>query len=131
MQFNAQTEDYRTNYPDASFEVIERDGMAAGRLLVMRSDAAVHVIDIALMPEHRGAGIGTKLLNELQDEASGAEKAEHPCRAIQSRAAALDRFGFRQVEEKELICCSSGAARNDDCRAGRGGGRGGGRLGDM
>ena len=74
MQFNAQTVDYRRNYPDASFQIIERDGVAAGRLLVMRSDDAVHVIDIALLPEHRGAGIGTKLLKELQDEARGAGK---------------------------------------------------------
>ena len=90
MQFNAQTADYRTNYPDASFQIIERDGVAAGRLLVRRSDDAVHVIDIALLPEHRGAGIGTKLLKELQEEARGRrQKAEHPRRAVQSRAAAL------------------------------------------
>ena len=30
MQFNAQTTDYQRNYPDASFDIIERDGVAAG-----------------------------------------------------------------------------------------------------
>jgi GNAT superfamily N-acetyltransferase len=74
MQFNAQTVDYRANYPDASFQIIERDGVAAGRLLVLRSDEKIHVIDIALLPEHRGAGIGTKFLRELQDEAKAAGK---------------------------------------------------------
>src|ERR1051325_6163687 len=74
MQFNAQTADYRANYPDASLQVIERGGAAAGRLLVLRSDEAVHVIDISLLPEHRGKGIGTKLLKELQAEAKTAGK---------------------------------------------------------
>ena len=104
MQFNAQTADYRTNYPDASFQVIERDGVAAGRLLVRRSDAAVHVIDIALLPEHRGAGIGTKLLKELQDEARGADKKLsihveqfNPARRL------YDRLGFRRVGRKRSV----------------------------
>ena len=56
----------------------------------MRADEAIHVIDIALLPEHRGAGIGTKLLKELQEEAKARrQEAEHPRRALQSRAAAL------------------------------------------
>lgn len=101
MQFNAQTTDYQRNYPDASFQIIERDGVAAGRLLVMRSDDAVHVIDIALLPEHRGAGIGTMLLKELQEEARAAGKKLsiyverfNPARRL------YDRLGFQQVEEK-------------------------------
>jgi ribosomal protein S18 acetylase RimI-like enzyme len=101
MQFAAQTADYQKNYPDASFQIIERDGVAAGRLLVMRSDEKIHVIDIALMPEHRGAGIGTKLLRELQEEAKAAGKALtvyverfNPARRL------YDRLGFKQVEEK-------------------------------
>lgn len=101
MQFNAQTEDYRRNYSDASFQIIERGGVAVGRLLVLRSDEAVHVIDIALMPAHRGAGIGTKLLGELQDEAKAAGKKLsiyverfNPARRL------YDRLGFRQIEER-------------------------------
>jgi ribosomal protein S18 acetylase RimI-like enzyme len=101
MQFNAQTTDYQRNYPDASFQIIERDGLAAGRLLVLRSDDKIHVIDIALMPEHRGAGIGTKFLRELQDEAKAAGKPLsihveqfNPARRL------YDRLGFQQIEEK-------------------------------
>jgi GNAT superfamily N-acetyltransferase len=101
MQFNAQTTDYQRNYPDASFDIIERDGVAAGRLLVLRADEKIHVIDIALLPEHRGAGIGTKFLKELQDEAKAAGKPLsihveqfNPARRL------YERLGFRQVEEK-------------------------------
>lgn len=101
MQFNAQTADYQKNYPDASFQIIERDGVAAGRLLVLRSDEKIHVIDIALLPAHRGAGIGTKFLRELQEEARAAGKKVsiyverfNPARRL------YDRLGFQQVEEK-------------------------------
>jgi ribosomal protein S18 acetylase RimI-like enzyme len=101
MQFNAQTADYRANYPDASFQIIERDGVAAGRLLVLREEEKIHVIDIALLPEHRGTGIGTHFLRELQDEAKAAEKKLsihveqfNPARRL------YERLGFQQVEEK-------------------------------
>lgn len=103
LQFNAQTTDYQRNYPDASFQIIERDGVAAGRLLVLRSDEKIHVIDIALLPEHRGAGIGTKFLRELQAEAKAAGKplSIHVERFNPARRL-YDRLGFQQVEEKEV-----------------------------
>jgi GNAT superfamily N-acetyltransferase len=101
MQFNAQTADYQRNYPDASFQIIERDGVAAGRLLVLRTDEKIHVIDISLMPEHRGAGVGSRFLRELQTEAKAAGKPLsihveqfNPARRL------YDRLGFQQVEEK-------------------------------
>ena len=101
MQFNAQTADYQRNYPKASFQIIERDRVAAGRLLVLREDDKIDVIDIALMPEHRGAGIGTKFLRELQEEAKAAGKklSTHVERFNPARRL-YDRLGFQQVEEK-------------------------------
>ena len=101
MQFNAQTADYQKNYPDASFQIIERNGAPAGRLLVLRSADAVHVIDIALLPEHRGAGIGTRLLRELQEEAKAAGKplTIHVER-FNPALRLYERLGFKQVEEK-------------------------------
>jgi ribosomal protein S18 acetylase RimI-like enzyme len=103
MQFIAQTADYQRNYPDASFQIIERNGVAAGRLLVSRSEKAIHVIDIALLPEHRGAGIGTKLLRELQEEAKAAGKplTIHVER-FNPALRLYERLGFRMVEEQEV-----------------------------
>ena len=101
MQFVAQTADYRANYPGASFQIIERNGVAAGRLLVLRSEEAIHVIDIALLPEHRGARIGTKLLRELQEEAKAAgKKMSIHVERFNPALRLYERLGFKQVEEK-------------------------------
>ena len=110
MQFNAQTADYQRNYPDASFQIIERDGVAAGRLLVLRSDEKkIHVIDIALLPEHRGAGIGTKFLRELQEEARAAGKKLSIHVELFNPARRLyERLGFQQVEEKGMYLLMEG-----------------------
>ena len=103
MQFDAQSADYRKNYADASFDIIERDGVAAGRLLVWRSGKEILIVDIALLPEHRGAGIGTKLLRELQDEARAANKPLiiHVER-FNPALRLYERLGFKIVEEQEV-----------------------------
>ena len=101
MQFNAQTADYKRNYSDASFDVIEHDGAAAGRLLVLRDEGKIHIIDIALLPEHRGAGLGTKFLRELQEEAKAAgKKLSIHVEQFNPARRLYERMGFKQVEEK-------------------------------
>jgi GNAT superfamily N-acetyltransferase len=100
-QFDAQSAHYAANYPGASFQVIEHDGQPIGRLYVARWEEEIRIVDITLLPEFRGGGIGTKLLRDLQDEARGAAKSltihvERFNRALQL----YQRLGFRQVEDK-------------------------------
>jgi GNAT superfamily N-acetyltransferase len=70
MQFDAQSKHYAEYYPQAEYKIIERDGIPAGRLIVENRGDHLLIIDIALLPEHRNAGIGTFLLNELKKEAA-------------------------------------------------------------
>lgn len=74
MQFAAQDRDYHANYPDAAFDVILLDGAPIGRLYVDRRRDEVSIIDIALLPEHRGLGIGGRLLADLIAESEAAGK---------------------------------------------------------
>jgi ribosomal protein S18 acetylase RimI-like enzyme len=100
-QFDAQAAYYAANYPDALFQVIERDGEPVGRLYVARWEKEIRIVDITLLPEFRGSGIGTKLLRDLQDEARGAGKSLTIHVERFNRALALyQRLGFRQVEDK-------------------------------
>lgn len=74
MQFSAQRSHYREHYQGSRFDVIEREGTAIGRLYVARWPEEMRVIDIALVPEHRGHGLGGGLMRELLDEAAAAGK---------------------------------------------------------
>ncbi|MGH3079824.1 MAG: GNAT family N-acetyltransferase [Gaiellaceae bacterium] len=74
QQFDAQDRHYRAHYAGASLDVVEWDGAPAGRLYVARWSDEIRVIDIALLPEFRGRGIGTRLLRGLLDEAARARR---------------------------------------------------------
>lgn len=100
-QFDAQSAHYREHYPGALLQVIEREGVAIGRLYVAHWECEVRIMDIALLPEHRGSGIGTKLLRELQDEARSAGKilSIHVER-FNPALRLYERLGFQMVEDK-------------------------------
>ena len=100
-QFDAQSAYYAATYPEASFQIIECDGEPIGRLYVARWEKQIRIVDITLLPEFRGAGIGTKLLRELQEEARSAGKSLTIHVERFNRALALyQRLGFQQIEDK-------------------------------
>jgi GNAT superfamily N-acetyltransferase len=70
MQFDAQARHYRTHFEHARFDVIEVEGEAAGRLYVDRTTEEIRVLDITLLPQYRGRGIGGTLLGGLIKEAN-------------------------------------------------------------
>jgi len=109
-QFDAQSAYYAVNYPGASFQIIERDGWPIGRLYVARWEKEIRIVDITLLPEFRGSGIGTKLLRELQDEARAAGKSLTIHVERFNRALGLyQRLGFEQIEDKGVyLLMSSG-----------------------
>ncbi len=72
MQFEAQSRHYREHFADASFDLIELDGVPIGRLYVYRGEHEFNIIDIALMPDCRGRGIGGFYLRSVLDEARAA-----------------------------------------------------------
>jgi ribosomal protein S18 acetylase RimI-like enzyme len=103
MQFDAQDADYRRRNPEGSFDVIEVAGRPAGRLYVDRRPGEIRIVDIAMLPEHRGAGVGTQLLRRLMDEAGGSGRTLTMHVEIHNRAADLyGRLGFVVVAEQGL-----------------------------
>ena len=100
MQSEAQHRHYRAYYPGATYQVIRRNGVSVGRLYLDRGADAFLVLDIALLPEHRGAGIGSLLMRHVIEEAAAAGK---PVRIhVERHNRALDwyrRLGFVPVED--------------------------------
>lgn len=98
MQFEAQDSYWREQRPDAIFSVIEIDGTVAGRLYVDRCEDEIRIVDIALLPEFRGQGIGSALLRPILDEGDerGVPVTIHV--ECENRARSLyERLGFHQI----------------------------------
>jgi ribosomal protein S18 acetylase RimI-like enzyme len=74
QQFEAQRAWYREHYVGATFDVVLVGGVPAGRLYVHRREAEIRLMDIALLPEFRGQGVGSALLADLLAEAAAAGK---------------------------------------------------------
>jgi GNAT superfamily N-acetyltransferase len=103
QQFTAQDAHYRQHYPTAQYSIIEVQGVPAGRLYVDRWEKEIRIMDIALLPEHRRAGIGTKLLGELQDEARTVGKAlTIHVEKFNPALSLYHRLGFQLIEDKSV-----------------------------
>jgi ribosomal protein S18 acetylase RimI-like enzyme len=103
QQFDAQHRDYRRNYPDAEWLVIERGGVALGRLYLEEAADTLNLIDIALLPEARGSGIGTAMLQDLADEAARNGKSLGIYVERNNPAMRLYlRLGFEKIAEHGL-----------------------------
>jgi len=74
LQFAAQQDHYAKKYPTASHDLIVCDDRPVGHLYVARLDQEIRIVDITLMPAERNAGIGSRLLEQLLDEANGSGK---------------------------------------------------------
>jgi ribosomal protein S18 acetylase RimI-like enzyme len=99
QQFLAQTAHYTEYYDPEQFMVIEQDAAPIGRLYLHRRTGDIEIIDIAIIPELRGQGIGSVLLREILDDAARSGSSvtiyvEHfnPARRL------YDRLGFRHVD---------------------------------
>ena len=101
QQFNAQDDYYRATYENASYDVILVDGEPAGRLYVARWADEIRLMDISLLPECRGRGIGEQLIRALLDEARAAGKPVTIHVERGNRALSLyRRLGFGMIADK-------------------------------
>jgi ribosomal protein S18 acetylase RimI-like enzyme len=98
IQFDAQRRHLRAVYPGSVDAIVVVDGVPAGRLWTDRGTDAVTVIDLALLAGHRGAGVGGRLLRDLQADAAARGVPVRLQVLRTSRARHLyERLGFRPV----------------------------------
>lgn len=100
IQFRAQRTHYERAYPEREDFVIEVDGQSAGEWLVAELPSEIRLIDVSLLRQYRGQGIGTALLTGLLERASDAEKPVVLHVEMHNPAKRLyDRFKFEVEDE--------------------------------
>jgi ribosomal protein S18 acetylase RimI-like enzyme len=100
MQFASQTATYRSEQPHARFQIIEQRGKPIGRIVVDPGDEAGCIVDLALLPECRGQGLGSVILAAAL-EPFARLKRPVLCKVLASNEASLRmcrRVGFVQIE---------------------------------
>ena len=85
QQFEAQHHHYQTYYVGASFDIVLGDGEPIGRLYASRWEREIRVVDVALVPEVRGRGIGTALLRDLLAEGERSDRTVGKARTVGRR----------------------------------------------
>ena len=102
-QFSIQDRYYRRHYPDACFDLVTLDGKPIGRLYHRWSADEVQIIDIALLPQHRGAGIGSRLMHALVASASRRDLSMRLYVEIDNPVRSLyRRLGFVSCEQNGI-----------------------------
>ncbi|MCB1602587.1 MAG: GNAT family N-acetyltransferase [Xanthomonadales bacterium] len=103
FQFDAQHRYYVEHFPAATRDVVEINGEAAGRLYLDARPSEIRLIDIALLPEFRGRGIGELLLREILDAGRRSQRAVSIHVEQNNPAMRLYlRLGFAPIEEQGI-----------------------------
>jgi GNAT superfamily N-acetyltransferase len=101
MQFAAQDSYYHATYPSATYDLIVSGEEVLGRLYVDRGETAWRVIDLALLPGHRGKGIGTQpLTNVLAEARAAAKPVQIHVERFNPARRLYDRLGFYQIADQ-------------------------------
>jgi ribosomal protein S18 acetylase RimI-like enzyme len=99
-QFAAQHQAYAATYRGADFRVILQGEQAIGRLYLDHREGEIRVVDIALLPECRNAGLGTAILTDLMAGAAReAKRISIHVEMFNPAQRLYERLGFRRVAE--------------------------------
>jgi GNAT superfamily N-acetyltransferase len=100
-QLEMQRREYEARFPDAEYDVIEIDGLPAGRIWIGRTDDEIRLLDIALLHEFQNRGAGTCLVKWLIDEARTTNKRlRHMVFVMNNNAHRFyERLGFAEIED--------------------------------
>lgn len=101
MQFGAQDRHYREHYSGAQFLVVEAGGRPLGRLYLHSQPDEVRLMDLTLLPEFRGQGVGTALVGRVLARAAGEGKAVRlHVEGFNPALRLYERLGFVPLEER-------------------------------
>lgn len=71
-QFEAQRADYLARFPAAEHSIVVIADDPIGRVWIDQSVGEIRLLDIAILPRSQNAGVGTALVEQLQQQATEA-----------------------------------------------------------
>lgn len=104
IQYTARRQSPSIKVPEAASQVIEADGEDAGWVLVTTMPHEVRLVEIMVLPELRGRGIGAGAIRGIVESAAAAGKPVRLNVNVTNRAAIglYERFGFRRIDGNEV-----------------------------
>jgi ribosomal protein S18 acetylase RimI-like enzyme len=104
MQFHGQMSAYTQTYPNSCYHIVLLDSKPVGRLWVAPGEREFHLVDIAVHPSVQNKGIGTVLVQRLQQEATRA-RLPITCCVLRFNPGSVrfhKRLGFIIAREDEM-----------------------------
>lgn len=111
MQYDARERDWQERYPPGLLEIIEVDGVPAGRIRLSRplADGSRRVVDLAIAPEYRRRGLATAALTRHEDALSlNVARTNIPAQRLYARLG----FTVRGGDELDLFLHRPGPGRS-------------------
>jgi len=103
MQYAAQKRHYQAECPNATHDIIYVDEIPVGRLYLDRRADVLHILDITLLPRHRGQGWGGLVLRRVLEEARGAGKpVTIYVESFNPSLRLFERLGFQREHEQGI-----------------------------
>ena len=100
FQLKAQLAHYQAEYPNAEYSIILFEALPVGRLYLDRREAEIRIMDLTLLPESRGKGISSPIIQHLMEEALGsAKKLSINIDKLSQSQAIFEQFGFKPTED--------------------------------
>ncbi len=99
-QFQAQHNHYLLEYPQGIFQTINSDNRQIGRLYVCESEDEIQIIDLTLLPEFRGQGIGTQIITDILQTAK--KPVQIYLESFNQSINLFTRLGFQMISNEGI-----------------------------
>ena len=92
----------RSGFPGGESHIIQSHGEAAGWLFFVRAETELHIVEIMVLPEFRGRGIGAEAIKQIFALAAG-RPVRLTVNVLNDGAIRLyERMGFHRVGGNEV-----------------------------
>jgi ribosomal protein S18 acetylase RimI-like enzyme len=104
IQYTARRQSHRTNFPEGASYIIDADGTDAGWIVVTALPQQIQLVEIMVLQELRGRGIGTAAIRQVLASAAAAAKPVRLSVNVTNHAAIglYQRLGFHRIDGDEV-----------------------------